>query len=78
MMDKALCLLVWGDHMGLSRNENILENILGAENDLPEPVSRIEVLLLELLDLIQELKLKAESDGDGNVELSVNRGESNE
>lgn len=63
--------------MGMSRNENILENILGADNDLPEPVSRIEVLLLELLDLVQGLKLKAESDGNGNVELSVERGEQN-
>ena len=60
--------------MGYSRNENILENILGADNELPDPVSRIEVLLLQLLDLIQELKLKAESDGNGNVEVKLERG----
>ena len=63
--------------MGLSRNEDILENILGADNELLPPVSRIEVLLLELLDLIQELKLKVESDGSGNVELSISRGDNN-
>lgn len=38
--------------MGMSRNENILENILGAENDIPEPVSRIENLLIQLLEAI--------------------------
>lgn len=63
--------------MGMSRNENILENILGAENELPEPVSRIETLLLELLDLVRSLQLNAESDGEGNVELTVERGDSN-
>ena len=62
--------------MGQSRNENILENILGAENEIPEPVSRIETLLIQIKDMIAELKLSAESDGNGNVELSMERGES--
>lgn len=33
-----------------SRNEAILQNILGAENTLPEPQSRIETLLIDLLN----------------------------
>lgn len=32
-----------------SRNEAILQNILGADNDLLPPMSRIETLLLQLL-----------------------------
>ena len=32
-----------------SRNEAILQNMLGANNELLEPVSRIEALLLQLL-----------------------------
>ena len=63
--------------MGLSRNENILENILGAENEIPEPVSRIEALLLQLNDLIIELKLAVNSDSNGDVELSIERGDEN-
>lgn len=39
-----------------SRNEAILQNMLGAENKLPEPISRIEVLLLQVLDLLNDLK----------------------
>ena len=35
--------------MGNSRNENALENLLGAENELLEPVSRNEKLLHKLL-----------------------------
>lgn len=35
--------------MGKSRNEKILENILGADNEILEPFSRIEKLLLRLL-----------------------------
>lgn len=34
----------------LSANEAILQNMLGAENELREPESRIEELLLELLE----------------------------
>ena len=33
-----------------SRNEAILENILGADNDLLPPFSRIEKLLLEIYE----------------------------
>lgn len=33
-----------------SRNEAILQNMLGAENELGEPQSRIEELLMELLE----------------------------
>lgn len=36
--------------MGLSRNENILENILGESHELDEPQSRIEALLMQLLE----------------------------
>ena len=37
--------------MGFSRNEDILENILGADNILPaEPQSRIEYLLRQILE----------------------------
>lgn len=39
-----------------SRNEAILQNMLGAENDLGEPESRIEELLMMLLEEIKELK----------------------
>lgn len=35
-----------------SRSEAILQNMLGAHNQLPPPYSRIEVLLMELLDVI--------------------------
>ena len=38
--------------MGQSRNENILENMLGASNPLGEPQSREEALLMQLLDKI--------------------------
>lgn len=61
--------------MTKSRNEKILENILGADNTLDSPVSRIEVLLLELLDLVQSLQVTAESDGEGTVTLNVEGGE---
>ena len=59
--------------MGLSRNENILENILGANNELGEPQSRIEALLMELLEAIQggqlgpALYLKAVAIADGKT-----------
>lgn len=36
--------------MGKSRNEDILENMLGAHNELGEPKSRIEALLMQLLE----------------------------
>lgn len=36
--------------MGQSRNEDILENILGAQNPLGEPQSREEALLMQILE----------------------------
>lgn len=36
--------------MGQSRNENILENMLGASNPLGEPRSREEALLMQILE----------------------------
>ena len=38
--------------MGQSRNEDILENMLGASNPLGEPQSREEALLMQLLEKI--------------------------
>lgn len=35
-----------------SRNEAILQNILGADNNLSAPQSRIETLLLALLEML--------------------------
>ena len=46
-----------------SRNEAILQNFLGAENELGEPQSRIEYLLMELLEAWQNL----EPGGSGNL-----------
>ena len=40
--------------MGQSRTENILENILGAEHELEPPQSRVEALLVELGEKIDE------------------------
>lgn len=54
-----------------SRNEAILENILGASNPLGEPQSRIEYLLQQILETGgMGGKLIAEYD-DGTVTLSV-------
>ena len=39
-----------------SRNEAILQNMLGAENELGDPLSRIEALLMQLLDVIQNIE----------------------
>lgn len=50
------------DFKGLSRTEEILENMLGATNDLKPPKSRVEALLMELLELIGEI-----SHGSGTV-----------
>ena len=38
-----------------SRNEAILENMLGAENEILPPMSRIETLLQELLTTWQSM-----------------------
>ncbi len=65
--------------MTKSRNEKILGNILGEENVLEEPKSRIEVLLIQLLEALEnsDIHLVADSDGNGNVEVSLVQGESN-
>lgn len=39
-----------------SRNEAILQNILGAENPLGEPLSRIEALLMQLLETVKNIE----------------------
>ena len=44
--------------MGQSRNENILENILGASNPLGAPQSREEALLMQLLEKLDVTVLK--------------------
>lgn len=41
--------------MGQSRIEDILENILGADNDIGEPQSRNEYLLIQIMGLIAEV-----------------------
>ena len=38
-----------------SRNEAILQNMLGADNELGDPMSRIEYLLMQLLEILQPL-----------------------
>lgn len=40
----------------LSRNEAILQNMFGAENDLGEPQSRIEALLMRLLEVMKTIE----------------------
>lgn len=56
-----------------SRNEAILQNMLGAENALGAPRSRIEFLLMQILeDGAQYGRLKSAYDDDTNtVTLSV-------
>lgn len=39
-----------------SRNEAILQNILGADNPLGEPFSRIEALLMQLLETVKNIE----------------------
>lgn len=39
-----------------SRNEAILQNMLGAENPLGEPLSRIEALLMQVLQVLQNIE----------------------
>ena len=45
-----------------SRNEAILQNMLGADNDLPEPMSRIEVLLIAVLEKLQAIEAKIDAE----------------
>ena len=66
--------------MTKSRNEKILGNILGEENILEEPKSRIENLLMQLLEALEnsDIHLVANSDNNGNVALSLEQGDSSE
>lgn len=41
--------------MPFSRNEAILENILGADNTIVAPQSRIEELLIEIMNMLGEM-----------------------
>lgn len=40
--------------MANSRIEAILENILGADNEILPPMSRNEVLLIQIMEMLQE------------------------
>ena len=57
--------------MGQSRNENILENMLGAENELAEPQSRVEELLIDIYNQGTGLP-EVDSDDNGKVLAVVN------
>ena len=39
-----------------SRNEAILQNMLGANNELGDPLSRIEALLMQVLETLQNIE----------------------
>lgn len=39
-----------------SRNEAILQNMLGADNELGDPLSRIEALLMQLLETVKTIE----------------------
>ena len=42
--------------MAQSRIEAILENILGAENEILPPVSRNETLLIQIAEMLNEIE----------------------
>lgn len=54
-----------------SRIEAILENILGEENELLEPVSRNEALLQQILLMLQDGAEIVASYEDGKVTITV-------
>ena len=57
--------------MGRSRNEEILENILGETDQLAEPVSRNEALLIQIYEMMQEINdLKVTYD-NGTVTIEM-------
>lgn len=61
-----------------SRNEAILQNMLGADNPLPEePLSRIEALLMQVLQVLQNIEGWSEASAlSGKTLLEVgNHGE---
>lgn len=52
----------------VSRNEAILQNMLGADNEIAEPMSRIEILLIALLEKLKDIESKIDTQevgGDG-------------
>lgn len=57
-----------------SRNEAILQNMLGEDNELEAPQSRIEVLLQALLEKL-EASAPAIPEEDGDYKLHVADGE---
>ena len=63
----------------MSRNEAILQNILGADNDLLEPMSRIETLLIALGEKIDALSSSIPAapttDGTYTLTCTVSEGE---
>lgn len=50
-----------------SANESILQNILGEDNELREPQSRIETLLIALLE--KSAPVVPETDGDYKLHI---------
>ena len=50
--------------MELSRNEKILKNMLGESHELDEPQSRIEALLMQLLEAMPK--------GDADQTITIN------
>lgn len=44
-----------------SRNEAILQNMLGADNELAEPMSLVEILLIAVLEKLQALESKIDT-----------------
>lgn len=58
-----------------SRNEAILQNMLGAENELGDPMSRIEALLIQVLAVLQNIEgwqEAAQLTGKTFLEVKVN------
>lgn len=54
-----------------SRNEAILQNILGADNPLGEPQSRIEALLMQLLEKETDFPVLPTTAGDYVLKVTV-------
>ena len=57
--------------MGLSRNEDILENLLGAQNELEEPQSRIEALLQQIVDQNTKMLNLPTVAGDYSLKVTI-------
>ena len=59
-----------------SRNEAILQNMLGADHELGDPLSRIEALLMQVLAVLQNIEGWSEaSQLTGKTLLEVVEGE---